>query len=646
MKKRKFMAVWMAVLVAIACALLLYENDLLWKAQEMNLFLNTSLYFKQQMVAPGGMLTYVGTFFTQFFYYPAVGVLLLCAWWLLLMALTKRAFLVPDRWAVLMLVPVALLLLTIVGMGYWVYFLKLRGHFFVTTIGCTAVVGLLWAFRCLPRRFFISAAFIVAVAAVGYPLMGIYGLAAALLMAVWSWRLDSRGMAGLHTVVAVVVAMAVPLFFYRYVYYETNLTNIYFAELPLFFITERYQQYYVPYYLLLLFFVVMAVVPWTRMPSVDAMVEKSAEPAGPQPSRNEKRRQQKHSKQQKAPKKSLTDSMWFRWGVAHKWEMAVVALVVAGVVGCWYKDDNYHRELSMQHCIDRHDWEGVVRLAAAQEDEPTRAIVMMQNLALARLGRQSTEMYDFKNGSKVSNFPFALRMMQVVGMMIYYQYGKLNDCARLTMEMGVEYDWRIAYYKYLTRCAILDGDKPLAKKYIHILKQTTFYADWAAKAEQLLDHPDQIKNDPEMGPITHMLHYSNVLSSDQGYVEKYVMKHLAESTYTGDNFFQEQCLLASMWMRIPQYFWFHVGNYINLHPNEKLPLYYQQAIYTFAVEQELPHLEQLPIDPTVAAAYDKFARNLAQYDGQDMRVARKALYSLYGNTFFYDFYLMSDLPQY
>ena len=70
MKKRTFIAVWLLALVAIACALLVYENALLWKIQEMNLFLNTSLYFKQQMVVSGGMLTYLGTFSPSFSIIP------------------------------------------------------------------------------------------------------------------------------------------------------------------------------------------------------------------------------------------------------------------------------------------------------------------------------------------------------------------------------------------------------------------------------------------------------------------------------------------------------------------------------------------------------------------------------------------------
>ena len=666
MKKLSFIAVWLLALVAIACALLVYEKDFLWRVQEMNLFLNTSLYFKQQMVASGGLLTYASTFFTQFLHHPTLGVLLLCAWWLLLMALVKRTFQVPDKWAALMLVPVALLLLTIVDMGYWVYFLKLRGHFFVATIGCTAVVFLLWCFRSLPNRFFLRTIFLVVVALAGYPLLGIYGLAAVLLMAVWSWRLYRTeggknrfsSMAVINSVVGVLCVVAVPLLYYRYFYCETNIDNIYYTELPLYYLTEEYHQYYIPYYLLLLFFVVMACVPWSRMKTVKATVQKEVETSGPQPSRQERRRQQKKAKSGKVAKKSFTDSKLYHWWSDYGWTVAIVALLAVGVSHFWFKDSNYHRELRMQHCIAQLDWDGVLKEAEAQEEEPTRAIVMMQNLALFRLGRQSTEIYKYRNGSKKSTFPdplfhkedetvphFDVRMMQVIGMLIYYQYGKLNDCARLAMEMGVEYDWRAEYYKYLSRCAILDGDKPLARKYIHILKQTTFFDDWAAWAENLLNHPDQIAKDKEMEPITHMLHYPNELSSDHGFVEEYLMKHLAYSGYTGDPVFQEQCLLAAMWLKDPRFFWYHFNNYVKLHPNAKIPLYYQQAAYTFGKEENRPNLDSMPFDAEVKESFNRFAEGASQYDGKDVREAREQLYHLH-DSYYYDYFLMKDLPQY
>ena len=130
----KYAIVWIVALAAVACGLIVCESHFLWKVQELNLFLNTSLFFRQQMVVPAGMLTYAGTWFTQLFYYPWLGVTALCGWWLLLLFLLKRAFAVPARWASLLLIPVALLVLTDVDLGYWVYLLKLRGHFFLTTM--------------------------------------------------------------------------------------------------------------------------------------------------------------------------------------------------------------------------------------------------------------------------------------------------------------------------------------------------------------------------------------------------------------------------------------------------------------------------------------------------------------------------------
>ena len=149
----KYAIIWITALASIACGLLIFESDLLWKVQELNLFLQTSLFFKQQMVVPAGMLTYIGTWLTQLFYYPWLGVTVLCLFWLLLLWLLKRTFAIPARWTSMLLIPVALLLLTNVDLGYWIYMLKLRGHFFLTTIATLSVVALLWGFRSLPDKY-------------------------------------------------------------------------------------------------------------------------------------------------------------------------------------------------------------------------------------------------------------------------------------------------------------------------------------------------------------------------------------------------------------------------------------------------------------------------------------------------------------
>jgi hypothetical protein len=607
LKSNIYIVLWLVALLAVAIVLLTYESHLLWKVQEKNLFLCSLLFFKEQLVVPGGMLTWLGTFFTQFLYLPWLGVLMLCGLWWLLMWLIKRTFRITNRWSILMLIPVALLLLTNMDMGYWIYMLKLRGHFFISTIGTTAVVALLWVFRCLPDKYLYRATYIFVVCALGYPLLGIYGLAAALLMSVWSWRLSStRTVAVILSVVAVLSIIAIPLFCYRYIYYQINLANIFWAELPLFYITEEYPAYYIPYYLLTLFFVILAV---TYRPD----------------------------RQSVKPMKKLYYLLC---------QGVIAVLVVAGVYQFWMKDENFHRELAMQHRISKCDWTGVLEEAVTQKDEPTRAIVMMRNLALSRLGRQGNEMFLYKNGSKEYAAPFVMRLMLVAGPLIYYQYGMLNYCNRLCMEMGVEFGFRTEDYQLLVNCALLENDQPLARKYLGILKQTIFYRDWAEQAGTLLGHPDLIAKDTEREPITHMLHYKNVLSGDQGYTESFLMKQLARSTYADDPIFQEQCLLATLWTKDIKQFWQRFNDYIKLHPQGPMPRYYQEAAYLYSMEDDRTDVSRLPFDAIIKDSFERFATSLSNYDGLDVEIARKELYPFFGDTYYYDYYTMSNLPEY
>ena len=609
MKKYGSIIVWVVALVVIASALLLFEKDQLWKVQQMNLFLNSALFFKEQMVVAGGFLTWLGTWFTQFLYYPWLGVTLLCGWWLMLLFLMKKTFQTPSHWTVLLLVPVALLLLANMDMGYWIYMLKLHGYFFVTTIGTTMVVALLWGFRTISDKCLYRAIFLVATCVVGYPLMGIYGLAATLLMGLWAWKLSAkRTDAIVLSVLAVVSILAVPLLCYRLVYYQMNLANIWWAELPLFFITEEYHAYYIPYYLLLLFFIFMVL--------------------------TYKKDVSEKPKQLKKPKLALAV------------QVLTAMILVAGVWHFWFKDENYHHELKMQHQIENLDWTGVLEEAATQECEPTRAIVMMRNLALSRLGRQANEMFLYKNGSRPYEAPFMMRLMLVIGPQIYYQYGMLNSCNRLCMEMGVEFGFCINYYQLLVNCATLDNDLPLARKYIGILKQTQFYSDWATQAERLLGHPELIAKDAEREPITHMLHYNNYLGGDQGYTERFLMKQLVTCDYTGDPIFQEQALLATLWTKDIKQFWHHFSNYIKLHPNAPMPRYYQEAAYLYGKLEDRKDLDRMPFDAGVKETFERFATSASNYDGEDVKIAREALYPFYGQTYYYDYYTMSQLPEF
>lgn len=599
---------WLGALLLIAIALLTFESDLLWKVQQYNLFLDTSLFFSQMMVEPGGFLSYVSCFFTQFFFHPWLGVLLLCGWWLLLMWLTKRTFRIADNWAVLALIPVAILLVADVCLGYWHYFIKLNGYFFMATIGTTVAVAMLWAFRSLPPKLRIG--WVVLAAALGYPLLGIYALAAVLLMGIWTWRLSAnRTQNAIVTVVALLGIIAVPMFCYRYVYYQTNFDDLWTAALPVFVAIESYPSYYIPYYILGAFYLLMTIL-------------------GP--------RFTVSSQAQAAQPKSSIQKSLLRWSL-----QGVLALVlVTGVWYWWYKDDNFHHELTIQRCAENSDWEGVLRECQQQEGEPTRAMVLMRNLALSRLGRQLDEMYNYPRESVRPNTALPYQMLYYVfGRMIYYQYGLLNDCHRLCLEEGVEKGWNAELLTYLARCSMLMGETQAARKTLNLLRHTCYFDQWADTLQQLMDHPEQIAQNPEMGPVTHMLHYKNALGGDGGHVERYVMSELARQD-SDDSYFQEQAVLGALWMKDSKLFMSRFGQYARLHPQGPMPRIFQEAAYLFGKMENRPDIDRYPFDKTVKQTYAAFMKEAQKYDNQSAETGRLALWPFFGNTYFYEYFFL------
>ena len=627
LKDHASIIVWLISLAVVAGLLLSYEKHVLWLVQEQSLFLDTSQFFSQQMVVPGGLLVYIGCFLTQLLYHPVLGVTVLCALWLLLMWLLRRAFMVGERWASLLVVPVALLLIANVDMGYWVYPIKLKGWYFDATVGVTVIAALLWAFRVLSAYRIWRRVLIVVTVAAGYPLFGTYAIAAAVLMGLWCWRLDKdRWQALVDCILAALMVVAIPLLCYQYVYNQVNMANLWWTGLPIFKIIDEYPEFYVPYALLGACLLILTVGKWNTA----AKQEQSA----PSPVTTERKRTQKNSKKQKSSSKKC--SGW--------WQTAIVIIVLAatvyGVNAAWMKDENFHHETAMKHFIEQTRWEDVLAEADKQQDMPTRGVVVMRNLALSRLGRQSTEMYRYRNGSKQPASPFPFQLSMMIGNLLYYNYGMFNDCHHMCVEAGVEFGWHVEQLKYMARCNLMNDEVNAMLKYTRLLKHTLFHGEWADNMEKL-QKPELKRKDRETGPIMHTMHHYDNVGADHGYAEKYLMNHLAVID-CDDPEFQEQCVLATLWTKSSLHFWYRFKRYLELNPGKPVPRYFMEAAYLYTTEEKKA-LFNMSFDEGVKKTYQEFIDQLPKYDGMDIDDVRSALYPRFGDTFFFDYYLMDDL---
>ena len=594
----------LAALVATAYFLLKYESEYLWKVQELNLFLDTPLFLRQQMVTSGWFLTWLGSWLTEFFYYPWVGVSLLCLCWAVMMAVVGGAFRIPMKWAVLLLVPVAAILASDVELGYWIYYLKLRGYFFAATIGTTLAAASVWLFRLVPAKYYLRPLYLVVSTAVLYPLIGFYGLLATLLAAILVWRLSATLTE--RVVITVVALLSVafwPLFYYHFVFYQTNMLNIWWTGLPIFVLDQEYSSYYIPYYILIASLVLMAVCYGRGHGAV------------------------------RRP---------FVWLAC---QVAVVAVLVVGVKHFWFNDYNFHKELRMLQYVENLDWENVLSEAAYVEDEPTRAIVMMKNLALFRLGRQGDEMYHYKTGAKESATELPLRMTQVIGRPIYFHYGQLNFCYRWCLEDGVENGWRVEYLKYLLRCSLANGEDRVARKYIDQLKHTRYYGEWAAKHEQLLGNRKALAADSEFGPVLHLMTTGDVLASDKSLTEQFLMYQFIYN-YSDDKLYQEQALLSALWMKDIQMFWPRFFKYAETHAGQHMPIHFQEAAFLYGHLEHQVDISKMPFDKEVVQTYNDFMQLAQQCAGMSNDQMMHVFYPRFGHTFYYEYYLVRNQKLY
>ena len=332
-----------------------------------------------------------------------------------------------------------------------------------------------------------------------------------------------------------------------------------------------------------------------------------------------------------------------------------------GVSKAWYRDTNFQKELAMNRAIEDLDWERVLTIArdGSSNVKPTRQIVMYKNLALFRLGRAGDEMFFYPEGALQQNAPWRARMTQIGGKLIYYHYGKENFCYRWCMEDGVEFGWKAETLKFMARTSILNHEWTVARKYLDLLKKTTFHRAWAERYEKYLNTPDAFDLEKleasakagkplldeegmkEFAPILHMMTYPDRLDGDNTLVEMYLLQTFAKGN-GDDPLFQEMTLLCSLIMKDIDLFWPRFMKFANMHPTIHMPLHYQEAAYLYGHLENKVDISNMPFDQTVRDTYDRFMKFNEQCGPMSEEQKAIAFYPQFGNTFYYFYFLVRN----
>ena len=605
---------WICVLVFALLSwyfLMMRNADVLYMQQMRSLFNDTSVFFQQYNAVPAGFLQWAGCYFTQLFYYPALGSGVLILMWIAIFFLLKKAFLTSSTQHLipLLLIPLVCLLVSEIDLGYWIYYHKNHGYCFSQTIGLLSASLLVCLFRSATSIKFkfgtIIASLLGAVLLVGlYYYIGVYAMAAAAALGI-IMLLERRWTSGAFYVIA---AIATP-FLFRHLSDTMRSEQFFTAGIPVFEsgnITNTSLS--IPFWIALLMLILFPILNKVgeRIKNVKAA--------------------------------NIISSLLL---------VAVTGFSFGVLEDADYDDENYHAECKAYRDIDNMEWEDALYTIRQIQGTLTRQLIVFKNIALFNTGNIGYCMYDYDNKgmTPTPSDSLIVHMANTASPIIYLHHGMTNYAYHYCMEIQVEYGFNITELKVMALSSIINGEKKLAQKYLNILSRTMFHKKWAEHYLPLARNPKEIGKYPELAKINELHSYmSNNIDSDEGVCENYIINYFSDTYTNASKYLQEMCLAYSVISNNIQKFWRQYILYLQLHKGEKIPDLYQQAAYFYLdmvpTSSPDPKAYNMQFDQKIIDCYNQFdqiSQSLLKNGFSKESIARQTE-AEFGDTFWWTYY--------
>jgi len=630
------------ILAAILwCILTFREQYYLRKVEDLSVFLFDKQFIMESFRTPGGFLGLAGAFLTQFLHLPWIGALIWVVLHLSAYQLTIKVLRIPDGYRFLALIPVALLVIGNMSLGYGVFIMREQDHFFAPVLGYVvslvplAVIGKMkspWS------KLLFIAAWIIA----GFTLLGTFAFIGALIAGCATLVGADHLRKERITVFALTSALIilVPLVIYS-AYTTYRLADSWVQGLPSISEDVWTRAMRAPFMLALLCQILLALISGWLSKTTPA-----------------------------ASKSTIIQA-------------SLCLITILTVYGFWFKDDNFHTELAMSEAVDRYDWnrtadifrkaagshvksdarayaartkaidkarsnDEIAQIVSKYQDrffEPTRTMVLYRDLALLKTNRALDEAFTMKDGSRLQKSRLQVPMAWQSGKQFYFQYGLVNMCYRWCLEDAVEHNWSYSTLKYMAMHAVIMQEPELAEKYINKLEKTVFYRKWA-RAQRALESDSiaMAAAEPYKSVIPYMC-FENRMTNDMVKTETFLIRHfLNPEPPAATPEYDRAALLFAMHIQDIPRFWERLYCYVNSNDFDALPRSVQEAAILYS---SLEHDErQIPYDDKVKQSYDAFNKYVQSHPIRSMKESQYAFEQKFGKTFYYFYYFIRDLQTY
>jgi hypothetical protein len=466
--------------------LVIFKSGLLYHLEQYSLFCPKGDYLCQFFEQPGGILTLIGAFLTQFCHYPVLGAALFALLMGLHTFLTEKAFDLEGRVVWLSTLPALFLLLFITRMDYSIYLFRTYGLLYSQLLGfcVTSALVLLYRKCFLGKR--IGPLFVALAVLAGYPLFGAFALLAALLMALFALQDGKQGVAELA--VALLMVAIVPWLCrdLPWIFPRIHRKYVFFAALPYLEFLDNF----------------LCLVPLI-LAAAATVALCFLRQAG-------------------------------RWSVP-----VLLGVTLLAVIGGSYWDRGFHTVLAMERAVSEQDWDKVLKLARKEQD-PNRIHVLYRDVALYQKGSLTEKMFQYPDGDAPLHTRAPFPISNICAVPVLYYCGMINPCDRLAMEHSSTFCKNIHYYQYQAKTALVSGEYELARKYLDMVDASWFEGKWVRRYRAFLDNPALMEADPEFQRLRPLLQNSPAEFEASGPLQEMLYAHFSDPAYVNESVFEWQ----------------------------------------------------------------------------------------------------------
>lgn len=579
--------------------LMITSRDLLRQIEARSLFLFDWFWIKGFTVKPGGILACLSLFFAQFMHLPWLGSLI----WVILLALSARftlkTFRISAERSILSWIPAFILLGANMSLGYLVFIMNRQSYFFEPLIGYLFIIA---ATSLISReQKILKQTILIAIWGIaGYWAIGYYAFAGITVALAYSLCCSDRTNRPLIQIAtAVVVILAAPLLFYGLTTY--NLSQGWILGLPTALYKETHMRTCLP------------IVAVTLVPIILSIFKNRIRTAPTRP---------------------------------FLFQSSILITCAILLFFSWFKDYNFHAEISMIEATDNLEWNKSVAImqrisskADKKKDyQPTRVMVTLKDLALIKTGRESTQAFAFDDGSQKQKRSYDIPMVLEIGKMLYLHYGIPGFCHRWCLEETGEFGWSYKGLEYLTMASISMNDRLLTSKYLDMLDHTLFYKGWSKKQRNLISDRAKIANTAPYNTIFPLICHDDQLWDDQRGCEPTLSVHfLGPRPQNATPLYDRVALFWALKAQDIGAFWNKLFLYLESNNIEKMDRCYQEAAYLFSHIENDQTLMALPYDNMTANLFSAFV-NAAQkheFDIHGLNDARQTIPQHLRYTYYY-----------